>query len=66
MTALHILLIAIAVAVILEGVLPFLSPRLFRQGLLHLVQASDRGLRTAGLCAIAAGIALLYILRFVA
>lgn len=65
MSTLHILLIAIAVAIILEGILPFLSPRLFREGLASLLRVSDRGLRIAGLCAIIAGIAVLYTLRYI-
>ncbi|MDN5864673.1 MAG: DUF2065 domain-containing protein [Gammaproteobacteria bacterium] len=66
MSVLHILLVAVAVAVILEGILPFLSPRLFRRGVVTLLGVSDRGLRVAGLCAIVAGIAVLYTLRFIA
>jgi uncharacterized protein YjeT (DUF2065 family) len=65
MTAFHVLLIAIAVTIIFEGVLPFLSPRMFRRGLFQLLHVSDRGLRTSGLCAIVAGIVLLYALRFI-
>lgn len=65
MTTLHIFLIAVAVAIILEGVLPFLSPRLFREGLAGILRVGDRGLRTMGFCAIAVGIALLYVIRFV-
>lgn len=66
MSALHILLVAIAIAVILEGVLPFLSPRLFRQAIFRLLQVSERGLRATGLCAIVLGTALLYTLRYIA
>lgn len=60
----HILLIAIGVAVFLEGVMPFLSPRRFRQGLAQLLQVGDLGLRLMGLTAIVSGIAILYLVRY--
>ena len=65
MTALHIFLIAIAVAIILEGVLPFLSPRRFRESLAGILRIGDRGLRAMGLGAIVTGIVLLYVIRFI-
>lgn len=60
----HILLIAIGVAIFLEGIVPFLSPRRFRQGLAQLLQVGDRGLRVMGLAAIVAGVAILYLVRY--
>jgi len=58
-----ILLAAIGVAIFLEGVVPFLSPRLFRQGLFTMLQVSDRGLRTMGLVAILAGVGIVYLVH---
>ena len=58
-----ILLAAIGVAIFLEGVVPFLSPRLFRQGLFTMLQVSDRGLRTTGLVAILAGVGIVYLVH---
>ncbi len=52
----RILLMAVGIAIFLEGVVPFLSPRLFRQGLASLLQIGDRGLRAMGLTAIVAGV----------
>lgn len=60
----HILLIAIGVAIFLEGIVPFLSPRLFRQGLAQLLQVGDLGLRLMGLAAIVSGVVLLYTVRY--
>ncbi|MGH8127662.1 MAG: DUF2065 domain-containing protein [Gammaproteobacteria bacterium] len=60
----HILLIAIGVAIFLEGIVPFLSPRRFRQGLAQLLQVGDRGIRVMGLAAIVAGIVILYLVRY--
>lgn len=60
----HILLAAIGVAIFLEGIVPFLSPRTFRQGLAHMMQVGDRGLRAMGFVAIVAGVAILYLVRY--
>ncbi|MGA7965230.1 MAG: DUF2065 domain-containing protein [Gammaproteobacteria bacterium] len=60
----HILLVAIGIAVFLEGIVPFLSPRRFRQGLAQLLQVGDSGLRLMGLAAIVSGVAILYMVRY--
>jgi len=59
----HILLLAIGFAIFLEGVVPFVSPQRFRQGMLHLLQVGDRGLRILGFFAIVAGVAILYLAK---
>lgn len=55
---------ALAVAAVFEGVLPFLSPRLFRQSLDSMMRLGDRPLRLMGLAAMVFGIALLYAARY--
>lgn len=60
----RILAIAIGVAIFLEGIVPFLSPRLFRQGLASMLQVGDRGIRAMGFVAILAGVAVIYLVRY--
>ena len=59
----YVLLAAIGVAIFLEGVVPFLSPRLFRQSLVTILQINDRGIRIIGLVAILAGVGLVYLIH---
>jgi uncharacterized protein len=55
--------LAVALLLIVEGVLPFLNPAGLRRMLLVLVQMSDVQLRFAGLTSMLLGVVLLYILR---
>ena len=57
------LLAAVALVLVLEGIIPFLAPEKFRQALAQLCQLSDRALRIMGLVSMALGIFFLYILR---
>lgn len=59
----HDLLAAIALVLVIEGVLPFLSPRAMRRVILQLVEADDRSLRTAGLISMVLGVLLLYLIN---
>ncbi|BCO33212.1 hypothetical protein TspCOW1_33150 [Thiohalobacter sp. COW1] len=54
------LLIALALMLVIEGVLPFLSPDGFRRTLVSMIQLDDRGLRLAGLASMLIGLTLLY------
>lgn len=54
------LLIALALMLVIEGVLPFLSPDTFRRTLVTMVRLDDRGLRLTGLASMLIGLALLY------
>jgi len=56
----HDLLVAIALMMVIEGVLPFYSPRLMRRLLLIMAEADDRALRSAGLVSMILGVLLLY------
>ena len=56
----HDLLVAIALLLILEGIMPFLSPQGLRRTLSMLSRLSDNTLRFAGLSAMVLGCLLLY------
>ncbi|MFK7814783.1 MAG: DUF2065 domain-containing protein [Gammaproteobacteria bacterium] len=57
------ILVAIALVLILEGIIPFLSPDKFRQAMARLMQMPDQVLRMVGLASMTVGIVFLYILR---
>jgi uncharacterized protein YjeT (DUF2065 family) len=54
------LLAALALMLVLEGVLPFLAPRLWRETFIRLVQLPDHQLRFIGLTSMIAGVLLLF------
>jgi len=53
---------ALALVLVLEGILPFLSPGRWRRGIGQLMQLRDGQLRFFGLCSILLGLALLWLL----
>jgi uncharacterized protein YjeT (DUF2065 family) len=57
------LLVAIALVLVFEGIIPFLAPDKFRQALAQLTQMPDQVLRMIGLASMTLGIVFLYILR---
>ena len=57
------LFVALALVLVLEGVMPFLSPQSFRRYLLTAARAEDRVLRGIGLGAMIAGCVLLWVVR---
>lgn len=57
------LLTALALVLVLEGILPFLSPRRLRRTLLQAAELDDRSLRIIGLISMLIGVALLYWIR---
>lgn len=59
------ILVAIALVLVFEGIIPFLAPEKFRQALTQLVQMPDQVLRVIGLASMTLGIIFLYILRIV-
>ena len=59
----HDFLAAIALVLILEGILPFLSPSKLRQTLQMAAQLNDVSLRFIGLTAMLLGCVLLYVVR---
>lgn len=60
---LHELAVAFCLMLVLEGILPFAAPGLWRQMLLNVVGADERTLRLAGLASMAAGVGLLYLIN---
>jgi uncharacterized protein YjeT (DUF2065 family) len=59
------LLVAIALVLVFEGIIPFLAPDKFRQALARLLQLPDQALRMMGLVSMTLGIIFLYILRII-
>jgi uncharacterized protein YjeT (DUF2065 family) len=57
------LLIAFALMLVLEGLLPFLAPSIWRETFRRLIQLSDGQIRFVGLSSMLAGIILLMVFR---
>jgi uncharacterized protein len=57
------LLMAVALMLILEGALPFLAPRLWRETFRRILQMSDGQIRFVGLASMLVGLALLFWVR---
>jgi uncharacterized protein YjeT (DUF2065 family) len=54
---------AIALVLVIEGIMPFVSPRSWRQTMLQASQLPDHVLRGIGLVSMLLGVVLLYVLR---
>ena len=57
------LLTAVALLLVIEGVLPFLVPTLWRETFRRLTEMSDGQIRFIGLTSMVAGLLLLYVVR---
>ena len=57
------LLAAFGLMLVLEGILPFLSPGSFRQILQRMISLEDRVLRLTGLASMGLGLVVLYFFR---
>jgi uncharacterized protein YjeT (DUF2065 family) len=57
------LLTAFALVLIIEGVLPFLLPSLWREAFRRLTEMTDGQVRFLGLSSMVAGVLLLYLLK---
>ncbi len=57
------LFIALALILIIEGILPFMNPAGLRKSLLLIAQMDDRTMRIGGLVSMLVGIALLYLVH---
>jgi uncharacterized protein len=53
---------ALALLLILEGLLPFAAPRMCREGFRHLTELTDGQLRFIGMIAIGIGLLALYLI----
>lgn len=59
----HELLVAACLVLVYEGILPFISPRLFRAHALMAASLNDKVLRRIGLASMLIGTALLYLIN---
>jgi uncharacterized protein len=55
--------VAVALVMIMEGVMPFLNPNFSRQTMLKLAEMDDTTFRIIGLISMLAGLGLLYWVR---
>ena len=55
--------VAVALLLVLEGILPFLNPPGVRRVLLALIDMSDQQMRFAGLTSMLIGLVLLYLIN---
>ncbi len=53
---------AVALLLIIEGIMPFLSPRRFRQSLLNFASLEDRWMRLLALISMVAGLIMLQVI----
>ncbi|MBA3662524.1 MAG: DUF2065 domain-containing protein [Gammaproteobacteria bacterium] len=58
-----ILISAIGLLFVFEGILPFLSPPKWRQGMQHMMVVSDRTLRIIGFLSMVFGLGLVIVAR---
>lgn len=56
----HDILVAVALLLVIEGLLPFISPESMRRVVLMVAQMDDRTLRFTGLTSMVLGVMLLY------
>ncbi len=56
-------LLAVGMVLMLEGMLPFLSPAAYRDLLARMATLSDGSLRGGGLVAMTIGLAMMYLAR---
>ncbi len=54
---------ALALVLVLEGLMPFLSPRGYRETVKKLAEIPDRELRIFGLVSMVLGVVFLYLVR---
>lgn len=57
------LLAALALVLVIEGIVPFLNPQSLRKMLVTVAQLDDRTLRITGLVSMICGVVMLYIVR---
>ncbi len=58
---LHSLWLASALMLVIEGIMPFLSPTAFRRALLQMANMQDHHIRIIGLFSMGLGLFLLYL-----
>ena len=60
---LNILLLAIALMLVIEGLLPFLAPRVWRETFRRVTELTDGQIRFIGLSSMLVGVVLLTVFR---
>ncbi|HMJ49542.1 MAG TPA: DUF2065 domain-containing protein [Burkholderiales bacterium] len=58
-----LLLTAFALMLVLEGILPFLLPAIWREAFKRLIEMTDGQIRFMGLTSMLAGLLVLYLVR---
>jgi uncharacterized protein len=56
----HTLWVATALMLVIEGLMPFINPTVFRRALLQMATMKDQQLRLIGLFSMIVGVVLLY------
>ena len=59
----HDILVALALMLVIEGILPFLNPSGIRRAIIMMAQMDDRQLRFGGLTSMIVGVVLLYLIN---
>jgi len=59
----HDILVALALVLVIEGILPFLNPTGWRNMMLSAANMDDRSLRMVGLVSMVLGVAALYLVN---
>ena len=57
------ILTAVALYMIIEGMIPFVGPNFFRRNVMRLAELDDNNLRVVGLMVTLLGLGLLYLIR---
>ena len=57
----EIILAALALMLVIEGIVPFTAPRAWREAFLRLTQLNDGQIRFAGLASMLVGLAILFL-----
>ena len=63
MIAWNELLSALALVLVIEGMMPFINPKGWRQTMLQAIQLKDKSLRSIGFVSMLIGVVLLYLMR---
>lgn len=59
----HDLIVALCLVVIIEGIMPFLSPSYWRKMAFNVAQLDDRSLRIMGFVSMLIGVGMLYLVN---
>ncbi len=59
----HDFLVAIALLLVIEGILPFLSPQAMRRVMIVMAQFDDHKLRFTGLTSMLVGVVMLFVFK---